>query len=104
VSFPLFLSYSASKAALHSLSQGLRVALAGQGTRVFAVYPGPVDTDMAAGTPFQKAPAPDVARAILDGIAAGTEDIFPDPVARQLGEAFLKSPKALERQIAQQAA
>lgn len=104
VNFPLFLSYSASKAALHSLTQGLRAALRDQGTQVFAVYPGPVDTDMAAKLPLAKTPAPEVARAILDGIAAGTEDIFPDPMARQLGEAFLSSPKALERQLAEQAA
>lgn len=104
VNFPILLSYSASKAALHSLTQGLRVALREQGTRVFAVYPGPVDTDMAAKVTLQKTPAPEVARAILDGIAAGTEDIFPDPMARRFGEAFLKSPKALERQLAEQAA
>ena len=104
MNFPTFLSYSASKAALHSLSQGLRASLSRQGTRVFAVYPGPVDTDMVANAPFQKTPAPDVARAILDGIAAGAEDIFPDPIARQIGEAFLASPKALERKIAERAA
>ena len=106
VSFPVLLSYSASKAALHSLTQGLRAGLKGQGTRVVAVYPGPVDTDMAARLPLplQKTPAPEVARAILDGLAAGAEDIFPDPMAKQLGEAFLKSPKALEQQLAAPAA
>ena len=104
VNFPAFLSYSASKAALHSLTQGLRVALKGQGTQVFGVYPGPVDTDMAAKLTFEKTPASDVARAILEGLAAGTEDIFPDPMAKQIGEAFLKSPKALEQQLGEQAA
>jgi NAD(P)-dependent dehydrogenase (short-subunit alcohol dehydrogenase family) len=104
VNFPILLSYSASKAALHSLTQGLRVAFKGQGTRVFGVYPGPVDTDMAAKLPMEKTSPTEVARAILDGLAAGREDIFPDPVARQIGEAFLKSPKALEEQLAQSAA
>ena len=47
-----------------------------------------------------KAPAGDVARAILEGLAAGSEDIFPDPMAKQFGESFLKSPKALEAQLA----
>jgi NAD(P)-dependent dehydrogenase (short-subunit alcohol dehydrogenase family) len=61
VNFPAFLSYSASKAALHSR---LRVALKGQGTRVFGVYPGPVNTDMAAKLTFEKTPAADVARDI----------------------------------------
>jgi NAD(P)-dependent dehydrogenase (short-subunit alcohol dehydrogenase family) len=104
VNFPAFLSYSTSKAALHSLTQGLRLALRGQGTQVFGVYPGPVDTDMAAKLTFDKTPASDVARAILEGLAAGAEDIFPDPMAKQLGEAFLKSPKGLEQHLAAQAA
>jgi NAD(P)-dependent dehydrogenase (short-subunit alcohol dehydrogenase family) len=100
VNFPMLLSYSASKAALHSLTQGLRAALRGQGIQVFGVYPGPVDTDMAKSIPMDKAPTGDVARAILDGLAAGTEDIFPDPMARQFGESYLKSPKAVEEQFA----
>lgn len=104
VNFPILLSYSASKAALHSLTQGLRVGLRGQGTQVFGVYPGPVDTEMAAGLPVPKTPPADVARAILDGLAAGTPDIFPDPMSRQFGDAFLKSPKALEEQLAASAA
>jgi hypothetical protein len=48
---------------------------------------------------MDKTPAHEVARAILEGLAAGIEDIFPDPMARQVGEAFLKSPKAAERQL-----
>lgn len=100
VNFPILLSYSASKAALHSLTQGLRAALKGEGIQVFGVYPGPVDTDMAKEIPMDKTPAKDVARAILEGLAAGTEEIFPDPMAKQLGETFLKNPKALEEQVA----
>ena len=100
VNFPILLSYSASKAALHSLTQGLRAGLKAQGIQVYGVYPGPVDTDMTKGFEMDKASAKDVARAILDGLAGGTEDIFPDPMARQLGETFLKSPKAAEEQVA----
>jgi NAD(P)-dependent dehydrogenase (short-subunit alcohol dehydrogenase family) len=99
-SVPALLSYSASKAALHSLTQGLRAGLKDQGIQVFGVYPGPVDTEMSAGFPVEKASPIDVARAVLDGLAAGTEDIFPDPMAKQVGETFLKSPKAAEEQLA----
>jgi len=100
VNFPILLSYSASKAALHSLTQGLRAGLKGQGIQVFGIYPGPVDTDMAKAIPMDKTPAKEVAEAILQGRAAGTEDISPDRMARQFGEAFLKSPKAVEEQFA----
>ena len=41
-----------------------------------------------------------VARAILDGIEAGQEDIFPDPFAVDFGRQFESSPKASERQFA----
>jgi hypothetical protein len=44
--------------------------------------------------------ARDVAFAILDGIEAGQEDIFPDPFAVDFGRRFESSPKASERQIA----
>jgi len=42
----------------------------------------------------------DVAFAILDGIEAGQEDIFPDAFAVDFGRQFGSSPKASERQIA----
>jgi hypothetical protein len=47
-----------------------------------------------------KASPRDVAFAILDGIEAGQEDIFPDPFAVDFGRQFASSPKASERQMA----
>jgi NAD(P)-dependent dehydrogenase (short-subunit alcohol dehydrogenase family) len=104
VNMPVFLAYSTSKAAVHSLTQGTRLMLASQGTTVIGVYPGPVDTDMAAAIPLAKTSAADVAGAIVDGIEAGTEEIYPDPMAVTIGSAYAASPKALERQIASQQA
>ena len=93
-------TYSASKAALHSLTQAARILLGAQGTLVFGVYAGPVDTDMSRGLAFPKTSPRDVAFAILDGIEAGQEDIFPDPFAVDFGRQFGSSPKASERRIA----
>lgn len=98
VNFALFASYSASKAAAHSLTQATRVMLKGQGTRVFGVYPGPIDTRMAKDVPFDKTSPADAARAIIAGIEAGAEEIFPDPMSRGMGAAYLANPKELERQ------
>jgi NAD(P)-dependent dehydrogenase (short-subunit alcohol dehydrogenase family) len=97
---PFIPTYSASKAALHSLTQAARILLGPQGTSVFGVYPGPVDTDMTRGFELPKSSARDVAFAILDGIEAGQEDIFPDPFAMDFGRQFESSPKASERQTA----
>ncbi len=97
---PFVPTYSASKAALHSLTQAARFLLAAQGTSVFGVYAGPVDTDMSRELAFPKTSPRDVAFAILDGIEAGQEDIFPDPFAVDFGRRFQSSPKASERQVA----
>jgi NAD(P)-dependent dehydrogenase (short-subunit alcohol dehydrogenase family) len=103
VSFPILITYSASKAAAHSLTQATRSQLRAQGTYVAGVYAGPVDTDMAKGIPMEKASPESVAQAVLAGIQAGDEDIFPDATSREMGKAFFADPKALEHQVGQPA-
>jgi NAD(P)-dependent dehydrogenase (short-subunit alcohol dehydrogenase family) len=99
---PLQPTYSASKAAQHSLTQASRALLAARGVTVQGVYPGPVDTDMTKHLPsqFEKTPPEYVANEVLDGVDAGDEDIFPDPFAVAFGERFYSSPKTVERQMA----
>ena len=97
---PFIPTYSASKAALHSLTQAARFLLGAQGTAVFGVYPGPVDTDMTRELVLPKTLPRDVAFAILDAIGAGQDDIFPDPFAVEFGRQFEASPKTAERQFA----
>lgn len=99
---PLQPTYSASKAAQHSLTQASRALLAARGVTVHGVYPGPVDTEMTKDLPpqFEKTPPQAVAKEILDGVEAGVEDIFPDPFAVGLGARFHASPKDVERQLA----
>jgi NAD(P)-dependent dehydrogenase (short-subunit alcohol dehydrogenase family) len=92
--------YSASKAAAFSLTQAIRAELKARGVAVFGVYPGAVDTDMIAGMEIPKTSPRDVARNIVAGLQEGTEDIFPDPMARQLGQLWATNPKALEGQFA----
>ena len=98
-SMPGLAAYNASKAALHSLTQSFRATLKSQGIEVFGVYPGPVDTDMAAEIPFDKTSPAVVARAILKGVGEGREDIFPDPMSEQVAGVWAHDPKALERQF-----
>jgi NAD(P)-dependent dehydrogenase (short-subunit alcohol dehydrogenase family) len=91
---PSMAGYSASKAAAHSLTLSLRPALARDGVAVHGVYPGGIDTDMLAGVDAPKADPRAVAAAILDGVVAGTEDIYPDPTSAQMGELYARDPKA----------
>jgi len=98
---PLTPAYSASKAAAFSLTQSLRALLAGRGVRVHAVLTGPVDTDMTRGFDIPKASAASVAQAILDGVEAGEEEIFPDPMSASLADGWRDGvAKAFERQNA----
>ena len=98
---PIIPAYSISKAAAFSLSQSLRALLAGQGVRVHAVLPGPVDTDMSRGFDVPKASPESVARAIFDGVEQEEEDIFPDPVSQSMAESWRNGAvKATERQFA----
>ncbi|HKN29161.1 MAG TPA: SDR family oxidoreductase [Roseiarcus sp.] len=99
-SMPALAGYNASKAAAWSLTQSLRASLASRGIAVHGVFPGPVDTDMAASIPLQKTSPGEVANAILDGVTSGKEDIFPDPMSKSVYEAWRADHKAVERQFA----
>jgi short-subunit dehydrogenase len=96
VSFPIITSYSASKAAVHSLTQAIRSQLRQLGVHVAGVYPGPIDTDMSREFTIDKTSPAVAAGAILDGLEAGEEEIFPDVFARHVGALYSRSPKALE--------
>jgi NAD(P)-dependent dehydrogenase (short-subunit alcohol dehydrogenase family) len=98
VNFPVLGSYSASKAAVHSLTQGVRAELAAQNTLVVGVYPGPVDTSMAENFPMDKASPNVVAQTVLSGVEDGQEDVYPDPVSVEMHAGLLGDPKAVEKQ------
>lgn len=100
VSMPGLAAYNASKAAGWSLTQSFRADLAKRGIAVHGVFPGAVDTDMARSLDIPKTPAIDVARATLAGVEAGEEDIYPDPMSKQVYAAWRKDHKAVERQFA----
>jgi NAD(P)-dependent dehydrogenase (short-subunit alcohol dehydrogenase family) len=75
-------AYSVSKAAAFSLTQSLRARVAGQGVRVHAVLPGPVDTDMLRGSDVPKSSPESVALAIFDAVDNGRKKSSPTPPPR----------------------
>jgi NAD(P)-dependent dehydrogenase (short-subunit alcohol dehydrogenase family) len=104
INFPLGPTYSVSKAAEWSLTQAIRNELAPQGTRVIGVYPGPIDTDMAKGVTLDKVPASVVSKAILAALIGDTDEVFPDPMAQQLWDAFCGDVVATTHQFSKQEA
>ena len=98
---PVIPAYSVSKAAAFSMTQSLRMLLAGQGVAVHAVFLGPTDTDMTRGFEIPKTSPESAASGILDGLENGEEDIFPDPASRPMAEGWRAgAAKALEREFA----
>ena len=99
--FPITPAYAISKAAAFNLSQSLRALLAGRGVRVHAALTGPTDTDMTRGFEIPKATPASVARAILDAVDNGEEEIFPDPMSAAIADGWRSGvAKELERQNA----
>jgi NAD(P)-dependent dehydrogenase (short-subunit alcohol dehydrogenase family) len=83
-------AYSGTKAALWSVTNTLRLELAGQGTQVVGAHLGYTDTPMIAGKDVDKADPRDIVAAIYDGLEAGESEVLADDtsrwVKRQLSE------------------
>jgi NAD(P)-dependent dehydrogenase (short-subunit alcohol dehydrogenase family) len=99
-SMPGLATYNASKAAAWSMTQSLRASVADKNIAIYGVFPGAVDTDMLAGVDMAKTSPADIATAVLQGIEADREDIFPDPMSTQVYTAWKQDHKAVEKQFA----
>jgi NAD(P)-dependent dehydrogenase (short-subunit alcohol dehydrogenase family) len=97
---PALGGYSASKAAAWSMTAALRAELAPRGVRVFAVFPGPIDTDMTRGIDLPKTSATDAAAAIVAGLQREELDIYPDPMSQSTRLTWQADPRELLRQFA----
>ena len=83
--------YSASKAALWSITNSLRVELAPQGTQVLGAHLGYTDTPMTAQLDVAKANPADIVAAVWDAVEAGSHEVLADQVSRDV-RAALSSP------------
>jgi len=83
-------TYSASKAASYSITQGLKEQFSEKGIAVVSVHPGPIATDMTASIGMDEGaePVATVAEAIIAGLKAGDFHVFPDPVAKEFWGAY----------------
>lgn len=88
-------SYSASKAALWSQTNSLRLELLDRGIAVTGLHMGYVDTDMTVGVDAPKAAASDVARLAVDGIENGAHEVLADDVSRQVKAGLSADPTVL---------
>ena len=67
---------------------------------VHAVLAGAIDTDMVRAFEMPKTSPEVVAKAIIEGVELGLEEILPDPASRDMFAVWKRDPKELERQLA----
>jgi NAD(P)-dependent dehydrogenase (short-subunit alcohol dehydrogenase family) len=86
-------TYAMSKSAAWSMTNGLRLELARQGTLVVAVHPAFIDTDMAAGVDMPKTSPQQVVERTLTGVLQGLAEVLADDTS-----VFVKNslPKHIE--------
>lgn len=99
VNLPLMGSLCASKAAALSMTQGVRAELKKQGTLVVGVMPGAVETRMTEMLPPPKMNPADVAKAALEAVEKGVEDVYPGEMAQGVAAGLAKDAKAVEAQF-----
>ncbi|VTU18734.1 putative oxidoreductase [Variovorax sp. SRS16] len=98
--FPPHGTFSASKAAAHSLAQCLRAEMRPAGIRVINVFPGPIDDEWSQHVPPPKVAPGALANAIVKALRDGVEDVYPGDVAQEWLERWRDNPKILERELA----
>jgi NAD(P)-dependent dehydrogenase (short-subunit alcohol dehydrogenase family) len=92
LSIPQSATYSVSKSAAWSLTNGLRTELRGQGTQVVAVHVGFMDTDMTKRVQSAKASPDDVAAQVLAALEAGREEVLADELSRRVKQGLAADP------------
>lgn len=93
---PLIGLYSASKSALHSLTQAMRGEMSLKQIHVLEVLPGPIDTNMTKGRDMPKAKANDIANEILVGIKNRVNEVYPDDFSKDLKKSLEKDATNVE--------
>ncbi|GHF55061.1 SDR family oxidoreductase [Streptomyces griseosporeus] len=94
-------SYSASKAALWSQTNSLRLELRPRGIAVTGLHVGYVDTDLAADVDSPKSDPRVVAALALDGIEAGAYEVLADDISRQVKAGLAGDLPGLYAELAQ---
>jgi NAD(P)-dependent dehydrogenase (short-subunit alcohol dehydrogenase family) len=92
-------SYAATKAALWSQTNGIRLELLKRGIGVTGLHVGYVDTDLTAGIGGPKSTPEDVAKPALDGIESGAFEVLADDVSRRVKAGLSADLTALYPQL-----
>ncbi len=89
---PLLANYAVSKAAVWSLSNGLRNDLRGQGTQVLTLHMGFVDTELTHGIDVPKSTPEEIVARALDALEAGADESLADEMTQQVKQGLSAEP------------
>ena len=98
---PFLGTYSVSKAAEWSLTNGIRVELRSQGTQVVGVHVGYMDPDMTANIKEPKISPEEVAARVIEGVLADQEEVLADQRSHEIKATLASNPKAFYQYIQQ---
>ncbi|HBT34268.1 MAG TPA: short-chain dehydrogenase [Pusillimonas sp.] len=93
--------WSTSQAAALSVSQCLRNEFRPAGVRVVNVFSGPVDHEWEQRTPPPRVQPGAIAKALVQALKEGTEDVYVGDVAKEVQALLKDNPKGLERELGQ---
>ncbi|KJF24698.1 KR domain-containing protein [Rhodococcus sp. AD45-ID] len=91
--------YSATKAALWSATNSLRLELAPAGVHVVGVHVGYVDTPMAANSTDPKTQPADLVRTVFDAVESGEYEVLADEASAQVKSGLSAPIEALYPQL-----
>jgi len=77
-------AYGASKAAIWSVTNTLRLELEAQNTQVLGVHAGFIDTDMVSALPVAKTPPAVIAARIIDALEKNDNEVLTDDLTVQI--------------------
>jgi NAD(P)-dependent dehydrogenase (short-subunit alcohol dehydrogenase family)/uncharacterized OB-fold protein len=99
MNWPAYGAHSAAEAACLSATQSLRAELRAGGVRMINVYFGPLETEWFQTVPPPKVAPAALARAVIDALKKGLEDVFVGDIAEDVRARLAVNPKALEREL-----
>lgn len=92
ISTPGLAAYAVSKSATWSLTNGVRIALRGQGTQVLGLHVGFIDTDLTRGIDLPKLAPADVVAKAYAALEAGQEEVLIDELSRRVKQGLAAEP------------
>jgi NAD(P)-dependent dehydrogenase (short-subunit alcohol dehydrogenase family) len=99
MNWPAYGAYSAAEAACLSAAQCLRAELRTGGVKVLNVFFGPLETEWFQSVPPPKVAPATLARAVVNALQRGLEDVFVGDIAEDVRARLSVNPKALEREL-----